>query len=112
MLCPIWYHFYNLKCNMCDHKETYIGKTVGDNGVGFKDRINQRMSDCRSIDCISTCKFPVQAYLCAVKNKYLKEPYFQLNIMVKLKDSRQLQVYENHFHKKGYDTINCMYNNI
>ena len=40
MLCPIWYHFYNLKCNMCDHKETYIGKTVGNNGVGFKDRIN------------------------------------------------------------------------
>ena len=42
-----------------------------------------------------------------MKHKSLKEPYFQLNIMMKLKDSRQLVFYENHFHKKGYDTINC-----
>ena len=27
--------------------------------------------------------------------------------MLKLKDSRQLELYENYFHKKGYDTINC-----
>ena len=27
--------------------------------------------------------------------------------MMKLKDSRQLEFYENHFHKKGYDTSNC-----
>ena len=27
--------------------------------------------------------------------------------MMKLKDSRQLEFYENHFHKKGFDTINC-----
>ena len=26
---------------------------------------------------------------------------------MKLKDSRQTEFYENHFHKKGYDTINC-----
>ena len=26
--------------------------------------------------------------------------------MMKLKDSRQLEFYENHFHKKGYDTSN------
>ena len=26
---------------------------------------------------------------------------------MKLKDSRQLEFYENHFHKKGYDTITC-----
>ena len=32
---------------------------------------------------------------------------FQLNIMMKLKDSQQLEFYENHFHKKGYDNINC-----
>ena len=42
-----------------------------------------------------------------MKSKCLKEPYFQLNIMMKLKNSRQLEFYENHFHKKGYDTINC-----
>ena len=38
-----------------------------------------------------------------MKNKCLKEPYLQLNIMMKRKDSRQLEFYENHFHKKGYD---------
>ena len=27
--------------------------------------------------------------------------------MMKLKDSRQLELYENDFHKKGYDIINC-----
>ena len=26
---------------------------------------------------------------------------------MKLKESRQLEFYENDFHKKGYDTINC-----
>ena len=90
---------------MCDHKETYIGKTVGDNVVGFKSRINQHISDCRT--GTSTCKFSIHVYHCAMKNKFLKEPYFQLSVMMKLKDSRQSEVYENHFHKKGYDTINC-----
>ena len=27
---------------MCSKKETYIGKTVGDNIVGFKSRMNQK----------------------------------------------------------------------
>ena len=96
---------YYLKCNMCDHKETYVGKTVGDNVAGFKSRIDQHISDCRT--GTSTCKFPINVYHCAVKNKCLKEPHFQLNIMMKLKGSRQLEFYENYFHKKGYDTINC-----
>ena len=26
---------------------------------------------------------------------------------MQLKDSQQLEFYENHFHKKGYDTLNC-----
>ena len=61
---------------------------------------------------LSLVNFPythtyITIYHCAMKNKCLKEPYFQLNIMMKLKDSRQLEFYENYFHKKGYDTINC-----
>ena len=27
--------------------------------------------------------------------------------MMKLRNSWQSEFYENHFHKKGYDTINC-----
>ena len=45
-----------LKCNMYDYKEMYIGKTVGNNIVGFKSRINQHFYDCRT--GISSCNFP------------------------------------------------------
>ena len=83
---------------MCDHKETYIGKTVGDIVIGFKSRINQDINDCRTVT--STCKFLIHVYHCAMKNKCLKQPYFQLNIIMKLKDSRQLEFYESPFHKK------------
>ena len=31
---------YYLKCNICDHKETYTGKTVDNNVVGCKSKIN------------------------------------------------------------------------
>ena len=51
-----------------------------------------------------TCKFAIHVYHCAMKNKCLKEPYFQLNIMMKLKDSWQSEFYEYHFDKKGFDT--------
>ena len=51
---------------MCDHKETYIGKTVGDNVVRFKSRINQHISVCRT--GTSTCKFPIHLYQCTMKN--------------------------------------------
>ena len=27
--------------------------------------------------------------------------------MMKLKSSHQLEIYENYFHKKGNDTLNC-----
>ena len=59
------------------------------------------------VEQVLPCKFPIHVYHCAMKNKCLKEPHFQLNIMMKLKDSRQLEFYENHFHKRGHDTINC-----
>ena len=90
---------------MCDHKETYTEKSVDDDVVGFKSRINQHITDCRT--GTSTCKYPIHVYHCAMKDKCLKEPFFELNILMKPKDSRQLELYENHFLKKGYDTISC-----
>ena len=80
---------YYLECNICEHKVTYIGKTVDRNVVGFKSRIDQRNSDCRT--GISTCKFLIHVYHFAMKSKCLKEPYFQLNIIMKLKGSRRLE---------------------
>ena len=42
-----------------------------------------------------------------MNNKRLKEPYFQSKVMMELKDTRQLEFYENHVHNKDYDTVNC-----
>ena len=53
---------YCLKCNMCKKKETYIGKIVGDNIVGFTSRMNQHISDSRTGD--STCKSPIHVRKC------------------------------------------------
>ena len=86
---------------MCKKKETYIRKTVGDNIVGFKSRMNQHISDSRMGD--STCKFPTHFYKCGLKNKWLKEPLFEINVMMRLKSSNQLETCENYFHKK----VNC-----
>ena len=90
---------------MCKKKGTYIRKTVGDNIVRFKSRMNQHSSDSRTGD--STCKFPIHVYKCDLKNKCLNEPIFEINVMMKPKNSIQLETYENYFHKKDYDTLNC-----
>ena len=58
---------------MCDHKEKKKKKTVGNYVVGFKSRINQHISDSRTVT--STCNFPIKVYHCAMKNKCLKEPF-------------------------------------
>ena len=60
---------YYLKCNMWKKKETYIGKTVGDNIVGFKSRMNQHISDSRT--GVSTCKFPIHVYKCGLKQRQI-----------------------------------------
>ena len=89
---------------MWKKKETYIWKIVGDNIVGFKSRMNQHISDSRTGDW--TCKFSIHVYKCGLKNKCLNEPVFEIN-MSALKSSNQLETYENYFHKRGYDTLNC-----
>ena len=95
---------YYLKCKMCNEKETYIGKTKGDNTKGFKVRINQHISDCKTGD--STCKFPRHVYDCGIKNNCLEEPFFSLNIMLRLNKSGRLETIEKHFPLKGYDALN------
>ena len=96
--------FYYLKCNMCKKKETYIRKTVGDNMAGFKSGMNQHISDRTGV---STCKLPIYVDKYSLKNKYLNELFLEINVMMKLKSSNQLETYENYFPKKGYDILNC-----
>ena len=67
---------YYLNCDMCDHKETCIRKTVSDNFVVVKaESINSLVNVEWNLQ-ISTCKFPMHVYQGAMKNKCFKEPYF------------------------------------
>ena len=95
---------YYLKCKMCNEKETYIGKTKGDNTKGFKVRINQHISDCTTGDSI--CNFLYHVYDCGIKNNCLEELFFSLNIMLWLNKNDRLETIEKLFHLKGYDTMN------
>ena len=83
---------------MCEKKETYIRKTIGDNIVGFKSRMNQHINDSRT--GVSTCKFPIRVCKCGLKNKYLNETFFEIIVMMKLKSSNHLETYENYSHEK------------
>ena len=89
---------------MCNEKEIYIRKTIGDNTKEFKVRINQHIFDCKT--GVSTCKFPRHVYDCGIKNNCLEEPFFILNIMLRLNKSDRLETIEKHFHLKDYDTMN------
>ena len=95
---------YYLKCKICSQKETCTGKTKGDNTKGFKVRIHQYNSDCKTGHL--TCKFPRHVYDCGIENNCLKEPFFSLNIMLRLNKSDRFETIEKYFHLKGYDTMN------
>ena len=64
-----------------------IGKTAGDNIVRFISRMNQHISDSRTQ--VSTCKFPIHVCKCGLKSKCLNEPFFEINLMMKLRSSKQ-----------------------
>ena len=96
---------YYLKHKMCNGKEICIGKTIEVYMKGDKVRINQHISDCKT--GISACKFPRHVHYCGIKNHCFQEPFFSLNIMLRLSKSDRLQAIEKHFHLKGcYNTIN------
>ena len=88
---------------MCNKKETYIGRTIGDNTKRFKVRINQHISDCKTR--ASTCEIPRHVYYCGTNNKCLEETFFSLYIMLRLNDSDRLETIEKYLYLKGYDAI-------
>ena len=91
---------YYLKCKICN----IYWKANWDSKNGFKVKINQHISDCKTGD--STCKFPRHVHNFGIKNNCLEEPFFSLNIMLRLSKSDTLETIEKHFHLKGYDTMN------
>ena len=89
---------------MCSKKETYISETIRDNTRVFNLRINQHLSDYNTE--VSTWTFPRHTFDCGIKNNGLEEPFFSLNIMLRLNKSVKLETIEKCFHLKGYDTMN------
>ena len=67
--------------------------------------MNQHISDSRT--GVSACKCPIHVYNCGLQNKCLNKPFFEINVMMKLRSDNQLESYENYLHKKDYDTLKC-----
>ena len=63
--CHLVNHIYYLKYKLCNEKETYIDKTLGDNTKGFKVTINQHIFDCETE--ISACKFPLDVFIVVLR---------------------------------------------
>ena len=61
----------------------FFGKTVGDNVAGFKSRISQHISACRT----ATCEFPIHVYHCAKK----KEMFGRTIYSIKYNDETKRQ---------------------
>ena len=83
---------WNVKCVT---KKKYIWKKIRDNTKGFKDRINQRISDCKT--GVSRCKFPRNIYDCGIKKNCLEEPFFGLNILLRFNKSDRLETIETYY---------------
>ena len=96
---------YYLKCNFCDHYETYSGKTDD-----TRLRLNNHISGCRLGK--SDNKFDNHVYSCGglelltKKERNNKEPFFDLHIMLTCNDYNKLLSYETKLHASGIDTMN------
>ena len=77
------------KCNICNHKTTYVGKKVGDTSEGLKEYLSQHILQEKFHDRESTLQFPRQCCRGCKKSKCLKllvleikiiSIYFKINI--------------------------------
>ena len=86
---------YFLKCNGCDNF-TYLGKT---NNLRY--RTNGHISCGKSGK--STNRADKHFYQC--KRDHL-DPLFKLYVLLELNDYDKLRVYEDDFHRRGFDSCN------
>ena len=93
---------YWLKCMKCDDKDvtSNTGKTYD-----FRERMNNHISACRNGG--SSDLFDEHVYECKQKHPNPdEEPYFHIYAYMTVR-KENLLTYENHLHRKGYDTINA-----
>ena len=67
----------------------------------LRDRTNNHISDSKS--GATTDTFDKHVFKC---KKDHKEPLFKLNVLMEVNHYDKLLVYEEFFHKQGFDTIN------
>lgn len=72
--------------------------------AGFKYQINHHILDCT--DDNSRCKFLRHEFSSCLKNGDLNGPFFDIKIMMSLKDPQKPGYYEQ---DRGYDTLNNRY---
>ena len=85
---------WNIKCVT---KKKHIGKTKRDNTKGFKVRINQHISDCKTRDstCFVVLRITGIKNDCFINNICLEEPFFSLHIMLRLNKSDRPETIES-----------------
>ena len=91
---------YSLKCNMCSNRDLHW-KDCRLVNAGFKSQINHHILDCTDDD--PRCKFLRHEFSSCLKNGDLNGPFFDIKIMMSLKDPQKPEYYEQ---GRGYDTLN------
>ena len=86
---------YFLTCLGCN-KVSKVGKTNH-----MRPRVNNHISESKSGN--TTDIFDKHVFLC--KKDHI-EPVFRLNVLMEVDNYDKLLVYEDFFHKQGFDTLN------
>ena len=86
---------YYLVCLGCN-KTSNVGKTNV-----LRKRTNGHISSCKLGE--SSDRFDNHVFSCKKDNS---EPLFKLFVLMEVNDYDKLLVYENYFHKQGFDTLN------
>ena len=93
--CDSKFVVYFQVCNGCDSFSS-VGKTNN-----LRKRTNVHISSCKSGK--TTDLFDKHVYAC---KKDHADPVFKLYVLLELNNYDKLRVYEDNFHKKGFDTLN------
>ena len=93
--CDSKFVVYFQVCNGCDSFSS-VGKTNN-----LRKRTNVHISSCKSGK--TTDLFDKHVYAC---KKDHADPVFKLYVLLELNSYDKLRVYEDNFHKKGFDTLN------